>query len=181
MYLWDFEICLAQITKLVFFGLSLNPSNYCPTHTDSDWSSWCLPWETCSSPISKKLRWECSAGCLWPPLGTNCREILQLGCPAMNNLDPIFFVQNLLPPPSTKDKYIKTAWIERDLSSVLVEINHDIVLLLLCTVNSEKSSARSWNPSVRLLKGALKIDFSTCKWATKMTRNSCCLFNTCLP
>lgn len=61
----------------------------------------------------------------------------------MNNLDPKFFVQNLLPPPSTKDKYIKTARIERDLSSVLVEINHDIVLLLLCRVNSEKFSARS--------------------------------------
>lgn len=106
---------------------------------------------------------------------------MQLGCPAMNNLDLKFFVQNLLPPPSTKNKYIKTSRIERDLSSVLVEINHDIVLLLLCRVNSEQFSARSWNPSVRLLKGALKIGFSTCKWATEMTRNSCCLFNTCLP
>lgn len=35
--------------------------------------------------------------------------------------------------------------------------------------------------SVRLLKSALKIDFSTCERPTEMTKNSCCLFNTSLP
>lgn len=42
---------------------------------------------------------------------------------------------------TTKHKmYIKTLQIQNDLSTVLVELNHDMVLLLLCRVNSEQFS-----------------------------------------
>lgn len=50
--------------------------------------------------------------------------------------------QNLLPPPSTKTMHMKTSQIENDLSTVLVELNHDIILLLLCRVNFEEFPTR---------------------------------------
>ena len=55
-------------------------------------------------PKARNQQWECSAGCLWFPLGTNWIEILQLCCLTTKSLDPELPAQNLLTPQHVKKK-----------------------------------------------------------------------------
>lgn len=129
----------------------------------------------CSSPIGKK----CSVGHLWPLWVKNgerhCSWAVQLQTVWIpNSLPKIYYHHqarktNISKPHGLRGICPVFWW------------RWTMVFLLLYRVNSEHFSAGSWNLSVRLLKSALKIDFSTCERPTEMTRNSCCLFNTSLP